>query len=77
MNQSLESTKRLSDIKALYPHLSQKECDEVFQRMTRYVSIVLRIMDHLESDPKAYAQFEALRNRYSDLRSELGDFDLS
>ena len=59
-----------NDIANLYPRLTGDRVTEVHQRLKDYVAIVLRIHARIQSDPRVYAQFKALQNSKSDLRSD-------
>lgn len=47
-------------IESLYPGFSKSELEEIEDTWDRYVSLMLRIYERLESDPEAYAQFRTL-----------------
>lgn len=49
-----------SQFKELYPHLSDDELEEVEKTLRQYISVVLRLMDSLESDPEAMREYKAL-----------------
>lgn len=62
MSPLTNKTSQLPDItiKDLYPHLNDEELKEAEDNLDRYVELVLRIYERVESDPNAYAQFKAL-----------------
>lgn len=62
-------------IREAYPKLTDGQLLEVKQTLTQYASIIFQLMDYMENNPDAYAQFRALHNSHSVLRSDPGDFD--
>lgn len=64
-------------IREAYPDFSDERLLEAQQTLIEYASIILRLMDHLEHNPDAYTQYEALQKAHPDLRSDPWEFDLN
>lgn len=50
---------RGSSLGSLFPKLSPAEREEASENLRQYVAVVLRVLERLEHDPNANAQFEA------------------
>jgi len=52
--------KPLPSVRDLYPSLSDDQAKEAEENLERYLELLLRIYERLQSDPDAYARFRTL-----------------
>lgn len=67
---------RSERLKRLFPGLSGDQLTDMETRLKQYVSIVLRVMDYVETKSTVHPHPDALQSGKPDLRSDPGAFDL-
>jgi hypothetical protein len=56
-------TKSAPSIRDLYPDFSEKELAAAEDNLERYLALVLRIYERVQTDPESYARFRALTEK--------------
>jgi len=52
-----------SDIRSLYPYLSDTQLREAEENLEQYLLLVLRIYERILSEPESYARFRRLTKK--------------